>query len=149
MLLHIAAPTFSSCVRPVQPFSQNSIFSWLGPTIVSKQEVGSETGEHHLTTLNLPRLVTLALNGKIKTTCLTAFATRHLTAVHFVLPINIAVLAPRTDLGASVPRIPVFIDVCTLCHNLVLVIIPSTSNRGHHGKSSAGSCHRRCRYSRL
>ena len=124
MLLHIAAPTFSSCVRPVQPFSQNSIFSWLGPTIVSKQEVGSETGEHHLATLNLPRLVTLALDGEIETDCLTAFAARHFTSVHLVLPIYIAVLAPRTHLGASMPRIPVFIDVCTLCHNQALLFIP-------------------------
>ena len=67
---------------------------------------------------------------------LTTFAARHLAAVHFVLPIYIAVFAPRTNLGASVPRIPVFIDVCTLCHNQALLFIPSMSIHGHRGKSS-------------
>ena len=86
---------------------------------IGEQEVGSETGEDHLAALNLPRLVTLALDREIETTRLTAFAALHLAAVHLVLPIYIAVLAPRTDLGASVPRIPVLVDVCTLCHKLV------------------------------
>ena len=86
---------------------------------IREQKVRSETCEHHLAALNLPRLVTLAFDGELETASLTAFAARHLAAVHFVLPIYIAVLAPRTDLGASVPRIPVFIDVCTLCHKLV------------------------------
>ena len=86
---------------------------------IGEQEVGSETGEDHLAALNLPRLVTLELDGEIEIARLTTFATRHLAAVHLVLPIYIAVLAPGTDLGASVPRIPVLIDVYALCHKLV------------------------------
>ena len=83
---------------------------------IGEQKVGGETGEHHLAAPDLPRLVTLALDGKVEIAGLAAFAARHLTAIHLVLPIDIAILTPRTDLGASMPRIPTFVDIVLLGH---------------------------------
>ena len=121
--LHETVDTLGEEIKPEVAPPLHHQPALLTPLVgISEQKVGSETGEDHLAALNLPRLVTLALNGEIETASLTTFATRHLAAVHFVLPIYIAVLAPRTDLGASVPRIPVLIDVCTLCHHSTLVI---------------------------
>ena len=95
----------------------------LAPLVgIGEQEVGSETGEHHLAAPNLPRLVTPAPDGEIEAACLATFTARYLTAVHLVLTIYIAVFASGTDLGASVPRIPVLVDVCVLCHHSTLVI---------------------------
>ena len=118
--LHETVDTLGEEIKPEVAPPLHHQPALLTPLVgISEQEVGSETGEDQLAALNLPRRVTLALDGDIEIARLTTLATRHLAAVHLVLPIYIAVLAPRTDLGASVPRIPVLIDVYALCHKLV------------------------------
>ena len=121
--LHETVDTFGEEIKPEVAPPLHHQPALLTPLVgIGEQEVGSETGEDHLAALNLPRLVTLALDGEIETARLTTFAARHLAAVHFVLPIYIAVLTPRTDLGASVPRIQVLVDVYAICHHSTLVI---------------------------
>ena len=122
--IHEAVNAFGEEIEPqVAPLLHHQP-ALLAPLVsVGEQEVGSEAGENYLAALDFPRLVALSLNGKIETSCLSAQAARHLTAVHLVLTIHIAVFAPRTDLGASMPRIPVRVDVFLLCHNLYLTFL--------------------------
>ena len=83
---------------------------------IGEQEVGGETGEHHFAAPDLPRLVTLAFDGEVEIAGLAAFAARHLTAIHLVLPIDVAIFASGTDLGASMPWIPIFVNIVLLFH---------------------------------
>ena len=83
---------------------------------VFQQKIRGEASENDLSALYLPRLVALPLNGEIEITRLAALTAGNLAAIHRILPIDIAVLAPRTDLGATVPRIPVGVYLPMLGH---------------------------------
>ena len=83
---------------------------------ILQEEVGGEAGEDNLAALHLPRLVALALQREVEIGGLAALAARYLAAVHLVLPIDVAILAPRTYLGASMPRIPVGVYFPILGH---------------------------------
>ena len=72
-----------------------------------KQEIGGEAGEDNLAARYLPRLVALFPYREVEAGGLAALAARLLAPVHRVLPIDIAVFAARTYLGASVPGVPV------------------------------------------
>ena len=72
-----------------------------------QQEVGGEACEDKLAALYLPRFVALPLDGEAEVGRLATLATRNLAAIHFILPVDIAVHAPGAYLGAAVPRIPV------------------------------------------
>ena len=74
---------------------------------ILEQEVGSEAGEYQSAAFNLPRPVTLSLYRKIEVARLSALAAGYLAAVHLILTVDIAVFAPGTNLGATMPRIPV------------------------------------------
>ena len=86
---------------------------------VFQEEIGSETSEDNLTALNLPRLVAFSLQRQIEIARLAALTARNLAAVHLILTVNVAVFAPRANLGAAVPRIPVGIYFPMLGHFLV------------------------------
>ena len=94
---------------------------------VFQQEIRGKAGEDYLAALNLPRFVALSLDGEVEVARLPALATGDLATIHLVLAIHIAILAPRADFGASVPRIPVgvyfpvFGHACSqLCRLLLL-----------------------------
>lgn len=73
--LHETVDTLGEEIKPEVAPPLHHQPALLTPLVgISEQEVGSETGEHHLAALNLPRLVTLALDGEIKTARLTTFA---------------------------------------------------------------------------
>ena len=80
--------------------------------------IGGETSEDNLTALNLPRLVAFSLHRKVEIARLAALTTRNLAAVHLILTVNIAVFAPRTNLGATMPRIPVGVYFPMLVHKV-------------------------------
>ena len=83
---------------------------------VFQEEIGSKAGKDDLAALDLPRLVPFFLDGEIEITCFTTCAARDLAAVHLILTVDIAILAPGADLGATVPRIPVGVYFPMLGH---------------------------------
>ena len=85
---------------------------------VFQEEIGGKAGEDNLATLNLPRLVAFPLHRQVEIARLAALTTRHLAAVHLILAVNIAIFAPRANLGASMPRIPVGIYFPVFGHSL-------------------------------
>ena len=69
--------------------------------------------------LLLAGFVALALDREVEISRLSAHAARNLAAVHFVLTVNIAILAPGAYLGAAVPRIPVGIYLPIFRHQKI------------------------------
>ena len=86
---------------------------------IFQEEIGGETSEDYLAALNLPRLVAFPLHRQVEIACLAALTTRNLAAVHLILTVNVAIFAPSTNLGATVPRIPVGVYFPMLRHSLV------------------------------
>ena len=94
--------------------------AFLAPGVrVLEQKVTGEAGEDDFSGLDFPGFVAFALDGEVERTGLAAQAAGHLAAVHLVLPIDIAVLAPRADLGAAVPRVPVGVNFPVFGHYLL------------------------------
>ena len=83
---------------------------------IFQKEVGGETSENNLTALNFPRFVTLLLHRKVEIACLSTHTARNLTAVHFILTIDIAIFASSANFGATMPRIPVGVYFPVLGH---------------------------------
>ena len=90
----------------------------LGPprVCVLQEEVGGKAGKDDFSWFDLPGPVPPALDWEVEIAGLAALATGYLAAVHLILPIDIAVLAPGADLCATVPRIPVGIYLPTFGH---------------------------------
>ena len=81
-----------------------------------QQEVGGKAGKYHFAARDFVGFVPLPLDGKIERGCLPAQAACHSAPVHLILPVDIAILAARTYLCASVPRIPILVNIPMLAH---------------------------------
>ena len=127
--------TFHETVYTIGEEIEQQVFSNLhhlpalgSPRIsIFQKEIRSEACENQLTALNLPSLVTLTLEGKIESGCLSAQAARSITTVHLILTIYIAIPTSGTYLRASMPRIPVGIYAPVLRHYLRLSTTTSAS----------------------
>ncbi len=90
---------------------------------VLEQEVGGEACEDYFAALYLPRFVALMFNRQIEIARLAAQAACNLAAIHLVLPVDIAVLAPRAYLGTPVPWVPVGVYFPMLGHDYIAKIV--------------------------
>ena len=101
---------------------------------IFQQEVGGEAGEDHLAAFDLPRFVAFLPDRQVEVARFPALTARYLAAVHLILTIHIAVLAPRAYLGASVPRIPVSVYLPVLRHVRVPFFLED-GDENHSGRS--------------
>lgn len=83
---------------------------------ILEQKIRCKACEHHLARLNFPTAVTLTLNGQIECGGLAGQIAPYLASIHLILPVHIAVLATRTYLGTSMPRVPIRIYAPMLRH---------------------------------
>ena len=117
--LHEAVYAFGEEVEP-----QVGTLSHHGPALgtpgvgILQQEVGGEAGEDHAAGGYLVALVATAFEGEVEGCGLAGNIAAYLAAVHLVLPINIAVFAAGTYLGAAVPRVPVGVYVPVFAHGM-------------------------------
>ena len=83
-------------------------------TVICSDKTGTLTENKNLAWLNFPATVTLTLDRKIESGGLACQIAPYLTAVHGILPIDIAELAPGAYLGTSVPGVPICVYAPTL-----------------------------------
>ena len=83
---------------------------------VLEEKVGGEAGENDLSRRQLPAPVSLFPDGQVEISVFAAEGCGLFSAVHGVLPVNIAVFAPGTQLRAAVPRVPAGVDTVILRH---------------------------------
>ena len=127
---HETVDTFGEEVEPEVAPLPHHLPAFRPPFVrVFQQKVGSEAGEDQLAALYLPRLVALLFHRQVEIGCLATFAARALAAIHLVLPVDIAVLAPGAYLGTSVPRIPIGIYLPALGHDWAICLFAELPNR--------------------
>ena len=81
---------------------------------VLQKEIRGEAGEYNLPRRNFVAPVPPPLHWQRKGSRFSAQAAGQGAAIHFVLPVDVAVFAARADLGAAVPGVPVSVDVQAL-----------------------------------
>ena len=90
---------------------------------ILKQKIGGETGENQPSRRYLILFVPATLHRQIVVGRPPRQIAPYLAAVHLILPIHIAIPAPRTNLGASMPRIPINIQVIAIAHTFIFHIV--------------------------